>query len=64
MTDNDRLFAYCSPNSHRTKLLITDSDTQTQGQLYVMIKIIFFRGGHYVLGGNYPKRNDTITSLR
>jgi len=32
MTGNDRLSAYCSLNSHRRKLLITDSDTQIQRQ--------------------------------
>jgi len=64
MTDNDRLFVHCSPNSHRRKVLITDSDIQIQGQLFGMIKNNFFGWGHYVLGGNYQKRYDTITSLR
>jgi len=29
-----------------------------------MIKIIYFGMGNYVLGGNFPKLNDIITSLR
>jgi len=32
ITDNDRLCAYSSPDSHRRKLEITDSDTQIQCQ--------------------------------